>query len=180
VAGIILGGRGRVAKQKVSHKRAQRDGHHDPAIVGHEYQHEHKGVKVLHGVQDGLDDVGVAAGFLLGASCPEEGRRLSSRFIRGVREVLEALCHGTLVPPACLTQSLVAGAEGDDDEQGEDKAGGGANVPPLEHDAQVGRIPCKEHTHAAHVVHAAVAVVHVAVIHIGVEITLADDGVHKR
>lgn len=88
MACVFLCGRSPLSKEQISEKCAKRNRNHDPAVVGHEnkpvfvksthssvsgrrhqrYVHEHKGVKVLQGVQDGLDEMGALVGLSLGLS----------------------------------------------------------------------------------------------------------------
>lgn len=49
-------------KQEVAKKGTQRDSHHDPSVVSHEDEHEHKGVKVLDGIERSFDNVTSLAG----------------------------------------------------------------------------------------------------------------------
>lgn len=64
-----------------------------PGPVG--VSHEHKGVKVLQGVQDGLDDVAAAARLALALAWAEKGRRLSNGGRPGAALVF---CSGEGVP----------------------------------------------------------------------------------
>lgn len=50
-----------------------------------------------------------------------------------------------LVPADALAQGLIAGADGDDGDQRDNKAQVGCDAPLAEDDAQVGRVPCEEH-----------------------------------
>lgn len=110
------------------------------------------------------------------------------------RSSLLPLVGPGLVAPGGLAQGLVADADGDDGQEGEDERRRAADVPALEDDAQVRRVPREEHlrqvksakqkrtrgresvvvnahVHVAHVRHAAAAVasvVHAAVIHTAV------------
>lgn len=56
-----------------------------------------------------------------------------------------SLIDPSLVPPGGLAQGLVANADGDNGEEGEDQRRRAADVPALEYDAEVLRVPGKEH-----------------------------------
>ena len=59
--------------------------------------------------------------------------------------LLPRLDSPRLVSARCLAYGFVGGGQGDDGEEGEDEAGGAADVPPSEDDAEVLRGPGEEH-----------------------------------
>lgn len=61
------------------------------------------------------------------------------------RERVDALVHGLLVAAGCGAEGLVAGGEGDDEEEGDDEAASRADVPLAEDDAKVVCVPGEEH-----------------------------------
>lgn len=61
------------------------------------------------------------------------------------RERVDALVHGVLVTAGCGAEGFVACGECDDEEERDDEAAGGADVPLTEDDAEVLSVPGEEH-----------------------------------
>lgn len=68
------------------------------------------------------------------------GRRLTGYGI-------DSSAHDDLVAARASAEGLVAHADEDDGEEAEEEPGGGVDVPFLEDDAEVGRVPGEEHLH---------------------------------
>lgn len=152
MAGCLLCYGGLAAKQEVSEAGAKGAGEHDPAVVSHEDEHDHKSIKVLHRIQDTLDDV------------------------RPFGDLVSVLARDGVGPSGdCgfiatdgFTEGFVAGAEGDDGEEGDEEGKVGGDVPLAEDDAEVVGVPGEEHVHVAHVlaITAVITVAHVSrVVH---------------
>lgn len=69
--------------------------------------------------------------------------------LRLTRDGFHPFAHDDLIPSGPGAQGLVAHADEDDGEEAEDEAGSGPNVPRLEDDAQVRRVPSKQHLDGA-------------------------------
>lgn len=59
--------------------------------------------------------------------------------------VVDPSAHDDLVATGAGAEGLVAHADEDNGEEAEEETGGGVDVPFLEDDAEVGRVPCEEH-----------------------------------
>lgn len=66
---------------------------------------------------------------------------------RLTRSSISPLVYPGLVPPHALAESFIASYDGDDGEEGGDQAERRPDVPPLEDDAEVLRVPGEEHLH---------------------------------
>lgn len=151
MACVFLCGRSPLSKEQISEKCAKRNRNHNPAVVGHENKHEHKGIKVLQGVQDGLDEVGALVGLSLGLSGG------------GADAVIERL----LIATGDGAKGFVADGEDDDGDEREEERSCRADVPLTEDNAKVVGIPGEEHVHTAHVFHVSsvMAMVHISMVH---------------
>lgn len=65
--------------------------------------------------------------------------------VRLTRDGVHPSAHDDLIPSGAGAQGLVAHTDEDDGEEAEDEAGSGPDVPRLEDDAQVCRVPSEKH-----------------------------------